>query len=349
MAGQERSELANEEQLAILRQGGVAWSVWRVMTNPTVIDFEGADLSGADLSQANLSDANLRHCMLYRANFLLADLSRADLEGANLAQANFIGTVMTRANCKMSTVRMARFESADLTGTDLMYAEIGGTSFVNCGSLGGAHNLDAAHYIGPCSIDIPTLRLSVGAIPDAFLQGAGFNRDEIDTFRKLYATKSYFSCFISYAHADDDFASRLHSDLQSRGISCWKDKIDLKGGEYWQPQINDAIRTKDKVVLICSEKSLARPQVVREIMEAINLQKVDSHLKLYPIRIDDHIFSEEFAKFAKEQVAIREWEANWLTKVRAIQIPDFSRWKEPDQFARSMVKLVADLKKGGSG
>ncbi len=52
--------MANEEQLAILKQGVAIWNKWR-QKNPTDIqpDLEGANLTGADLRRANLQAANL--------------------------------------------------------------------------------------------------------------------------------------------------------------------------------------------------------------------------------------------------------------------------------------------------
>jgi hypothetical protein len=69
--------MANEEHLALLKQGVEAWNEWKA-NNPDIrpdlsfatgngITIRGAKLSGVDLSRANLSRA---------------DLSRADLIGA---------------------------------------------------------------------------------------------------------------------------------------------------------------------------------------------------------------------------------------------------------------------------
>src|ERR1700722_19889525 len=106
MRAREGSHMVNDEHVALLRQGVIAWNKWRhdprVILDLTVClttidlsgsNFSGADLSGVDLSQAaitgtwpNLSAAILIKADLSNADLRGANLSRADLRGANLAQ-----------------------------------------------------------------------------------------------------------------------------------------------------------------------------------------------------------------------------------------------------------------------
>jgi uncharacterized protein YjbI with pentapeptide repeats len=59
--------MANDEHVAMLKQGVDAWNAWR-RENPDIRpDLSAANLTGADLSGADLTRANL---------------TRADLEGA---------------------------------------------------------------------------------------------------------------------------------------------------------------------------------------------------------------------------------------------------------------------------
>ena len=51
--------MANEEQLAILKQGVEVWKKWRQMNPKVEVDFSGANLRGTDLSEIILTDANL--------------------------------------------------------------------------------------------------------------------------------------------------------------------------------------------------------------------------------------------------------------------------------------------------
>ncbi len=38
----------------------------------------------------------------------------------------------------------------------------------------------------------------------------------------------FYSCFISYATGNLDFAERLHADLQNKGVRCWFAPQDMK-------------------------------------------------------------------------------------------------------------------------
>jgi hypothetical protein len=96
--------MANEEQLAILRQGVEAWNAWREK-NPTL---------APDLTDANLAGANLRWADLTWTSLRAADLSQADLTGANLSQANLNG-----ANLGGAKLGGANLSQADLTGANL--------------------------------------------------------------------------------------------------------------------------------------------------------------------------------------------------------------------------------------
>jgi uncharacterized protein YjbI with pentapeptide repeats len=75
--------MANDEHVALLKQGVTAWNAWR-SRNPHVV----ADLTRANLREVDLSGANLIEADLHGANLRGADLSGADLRSADLTQAN---------------------------------------------------------------------------------------------------------------------------------------------------------------------------------------------------------------------------------------------------------------------
>src|SRR3954469_430378 len=77
--------MANEEHVALLKQGVDAWNAWR-LENPKLIP---------DLSQANLNGADLRKMLLPWTN-----LRKANLRDANLSQANLLGTNLHDADLR---------------------------------------------------------------------------------------------------------------------------------------------------------------------------------------------------------------------------------------------------------
>jgi uncharacterized protein YjbI with pentapeptide repeats len=96
--------MPNDEHLAVLRRGAVAWNAWRATRDEAAdlsraglrsLDLSGFDLSRADLRGADLrgtkcSDASLAGAHLEGANLFKAVLDGADLAGAYLYDAQFL-------------------------------------------------------------------------------------------------------------------------------------------------------------------------------------------------------------------------------------------------------------------
>ena len=130
--------MANDEHVALLKQGAAAWNAWREENPDIRPDLSGANLSGADLREANFSDANLRGAVLSEANFSGADLRGAafietDLSETDLSGADLRGAHLKRANLSGADLRRADLHSAtlvdvDLTGADLTGSRIYGVS-----------------------------------------------------------------------------------------------------------------------------------------------------------------------------------------------------------------------------
>jgi len=57
----------------------------------------------------------------------------------------------------------------------------------------------------------------------------------------------YIGFFISYSSKDDDFAQRLHADLQHQGVRCWFAPEDLQIGDKFRIRIDESIRVYDKL------------------------------------------------------------------------------------------------------
>src|SRR6516164_5836377 len=125
--------MANDEHVAMLKQGVAAWNAWRLKN----LDIR-PDLSKANLSWANLREADLREAILPRANLSHANLSGASLREANLIQANLGGTDLRGAILNAADLIHANFSGANLSRADLYSATLVNTDLTRA-DLTGCH------------------------------------------------------------------------------------------------------------------------------------------------------------------------------------------------------------------
>jgi uncharacterized protein YjbI with pentapeptide repeats len=286
--------MADEKHVALLKQGVKVWNAWR-RENPDV---------RPDLVVANLLVANLNGAILHDAN-----LGGADLGGTNLHDANLGG--------------------ANLRGADLSGAFLSETLFVDT-DLTRAEGLETCLYVGPSTIDHRTLQRS-GPLPLAFLRGIGLPDNLIDYLPSLLNRPiQFFSCFISYSSKDQKFADRLHVDLQNKGVRCWFAPHDMPIGAKTWDAIDEAIRLRDKVLLILSKNSIGSDWVGDEVTKAFAEERTRKQLVLFPVRLDD---------------AVMETAEAWAGKLRDNRnIGDFRRWKNHDAYEKALERVLRDLK-----
>ena len=317
--------MANEKHLRILRQGVEAWNRWRE-DNPDIrpdlseADLYGADLSGADLFRANLRAAKLSGAYLFAANLRVAKLSGAYLIGANLGAAYLLGADLCGAD----------LSRAHLSGADLGECRIGFTLFADV-DLSVAKGLDTVIHVFPSTIGIDTLFKSGGNIPDVFLRGCGVPDSFIEYARSLVgqAIQDY-SCFISHSHSDRRFCERLHNDLQAKGVRVWYFPEDATWGKTVWGEIDRGIRIYDKLVVVCSQRSLCSGPVIREIERALQREDREGKNVLFPIRLDDYIFE--------------VWEHPRKADVVAKVVGDFSGWdSDVAKYEASFQRLLRGL------
>jgi uncharacterized protein YjbI with pentapeptide repeats len=270
----------------------------------------------ADPEQLRILEQGSYHWNAWRSqagdNF---DLSEANLSGAYLSEADFTRAYLIRA---------------DLGEADLSGSEFFETVLANL-DLSGCKNLDAIRHGGPCSIDIRTLQLS-GTLPLAFLRGIGLPDAPIEYLPSLLVGQSiqHYSCFISYSSKDDDFVHRLHADLQDNGVRCWFAPHDMKIGAKILDTLDEAIRLRDKVLLVLSEASIASDWVEDEVTRAFAEERQRGGVVLFPVRLDDAVFATKEA---------------WALKLRDNRnIGDFRAWKDHDAYQRTLERLLRDLR-----
>jgi hypothetical protein len=114
--------MANDEHVALLKEGVAAWNAWRDENPGMRPDLRGANLIRADLRGANLNRADLIGANLREANLNRADLVRAVLKGTNLKGANLIDANLSEANLIEANLYGARLWMAKLSKAKLLKA-----------------------------------------------------------------------------------------------------------------------------------------------------------------------------------------------------------------------------------
>jgi hypothetical protein len=160
---------------------------------------------------------------------------------------------------------------------------------------------------------------------------------------------TFYSCFISYSRIDKQFAALLGSSLIKNQVDVWKDTENMEAGRFWRAQIHEIVKSYDKLILVCSRHSVLRLNVVDEIASAMEREREMHVQKLFPIRLDDFILSDEMLRAADSKLRTGEWREDWVRYVRAYHIPDFSRWKRmPTTYELEFQKLLSALRTPGN-
>ena len=333
--------MADPINLAILKRGAKAWNLWRA-ENPARPDLRESDLVAADLSKMDLNGANLEGALLSGADFRMADLSGGSLRRADLVDANLVDTDLFHADLSGANLREANLIGANLRKAQLAGANLSRAIFdetvLSDVDLSQAIGLESCFHVGPSVLDYRTLARSRN-LPLAFLRGCGLPDILIEYLPSLLNEPiQFYSCFISYSTKDQDFAERLHADLQNKGVRCWFAPHNIQGGKKLHEQIDEAIRIYDRLLLILSDHSMNSEWVQTEIAKARKRERTERRRMLFPVRLVD--FN-----------TIRDWECfhadagkDSAQEIREYYIPDFSNWKDHDSYQRELEKLLRDLK-----
>jgi uncharacterized protein YjbI with pentapeptide repeats len=344
--------MANPEHLAILKQGVEAWNAWRLMA-----EAGRPVLAESDLSRLDLRLYNLAHANLFRADLGGAQLGDANLSMANLGWTSLIGADLSEAN----------LTGAFLTGARVNSATFGKTIIAGV-DLSAVRGLPAAQHTGRSRVAVDTLELTatglserparghpaagqprlrprpgIGRTPHpgaaradevkAFLRGAGLPERVVETFSLWVQDPADFSsCFISYSHSDKSFARRLHDSLQARGIRCWLDEKDLKPGERILDTVGEAIRLHDRLLICCSEASLAGSWWVKdEIRKAQDRERKESRLIIIPLMLDRYLLD--------------GWQDGLASDLTSRLAADFTGWEQDNaKFEAEFERVVGALR-----
>ncbi len=96
--------------------------------------------------------------------------------------------------------------------------------------------------------------------------------------------------FISYARADGiQAAVRLRGELESTGVTVWRDNEDMRGGKAWKEQLRAVLRQVDVVVVLLTPGAVTSKMVEWEWENALTLEKRVIAVLIYPCQVPEEL------------------------------------------------------------
>jgi uncharacterized protein YjbI with pentapeptide repeats len=301
--------MANEEHVALLKQGVDAWNKWRrehADTRPDLgeadlgaMDLRGADLSDANLAAAQFSAAHLHEADLGRANLGYANLNVANLSYANLGYANLhratlIGTDLRGANLHRATLSVANLSDADLHEADLGRADLSEANLARA-DLGGADlsgadlrdaNLARANlgYANLSGADLHDANLSRATLLEANLIGAILTEVDLKwaDLKGANLSDAHLSG-VDLTWADLTGANLSEADLTGASlVETHLENADLNGCRIygisaWNLRVNKETKQSDLIITPLRESNTIKIddlEVAQFIYLLLNNQKI---------------------------------------------------------------------------
>jgi hypothetical protein len=335
------------EEFDLLKQGDVeAWNQRNMSASVDLRDAQlpAANLAGIILVRAYMASANLTRAELSRAFLRHIDLRGAILEGTDLAGADLRNSDLSGVQASNACFRKADLRCATFTGGSLRHADIGRaligeTNFIDV-DLSTVRGLETCVHEGPSTLDHRTLTQS-RSLPRSFLQGCGLPDVFIEYLPPLFWENplEFYSCFISYSHADKKFACKLHDVLQGRGVRCWLDEKKMLPGDDIYDKVDRGLRLSDKVLLCCSEASLRESWWVDNEIRIALAKEREAHQKrgehrraIVPLNLDGFLFTDG-------------WESGYREQILSRLAADFTGWQTNEgKFEHEIEKLVRTLR-----
>ena len=192
------------------------------------------------------------------------------------------------------------------------------------------------------TLSIDSQTIYSGELPIEFLRGVGLRDWEIEATRlnieglslsrindvvyNIFELRSeqplqFHSCFISFSSADQNFAEKIFSDLQEKGVRCWFAPEDLKGGKKINQQINEAIHLHEKFIIVLSEESIMSDWVAHELRKGFKREAEEKQQILFPISLVP------FEKLQDWELFDHSLGLDLAEKIREYYIPIFEDWE----------------------
>jgi hypothetical protein len=324
------------------------------------VQLGGADLRDTVLDGASLASADLSTANLHRADLSNTGLHDADLQGANLTDvrargAHAIGTNLSDAKVVEASLVGVTFFDAKLARVDFGYAvdfdgaDCGGVSLSDTVLVGvRAFALcDASpptEHWGPSHVDFTTVAFSMRSPKlRTFLQQTGMPEvvidylvESVESLDGSIIRKLLQSTYIAYGNDDELFARQLFAALHRNGVKVFFFAEHAVPGKKIGRTIREGVNSHDRVVIVCSHRSLEQRGILAEIEEVLDRERREGRAELLiPVLLDDYVLDGWTSPHPDVAVTPRE-------RVAA----DFRGWDaDTTKFDAGMLKLIAALKK----
>ncbi len=305
--------------------------------------FSLLELRQRDFGRAALRNAEFVSCDLRDTSFIEADLSGANFRAANLENVDFSSANLSKANFYGANLKGAVFLGSNLYRTIFREAIIGRTTFSNV-ELETWVGLEKVIHASPSSVGVECLYRAGNNLPIKFFEGVGLGGILIDYLPSLIQAGSpiqFHSCFVSYSHTDEAFARMLWERMRKQKIRVWYAPEEMKGGRKIYEQIDHAIQVHDKLIIVLSNESIKSHWVETEIRRARRQEVTKGERKLFPLRLCDMANLKQWVCFDSDSGR------DIAVEVRDYHIPDFSRWRNDNEFEKAFERLCRDLRRVG--
>lgn len=215
---------------------------------------------------------------------------------------------------------------------------------VRCEELPNYFAMTALGRLAFSKFSAPTIRHLPQYQSDYVVSGAG------------RAASEYYSVFLSYGSPDTEIAEFLRGDLRELGIETWWFPDDARWGERLHHEIGGNLEKYEKLILLCSRKSLIRPGVLYELEEVLSRERRNGGASIIiPLMLDDVLFEDWWTydtaedgslrrgSFSEDEIGRRKMIATKLSDSVAGDLKGLSPGS--DQWLKAVSKLKLALKK----
>ena len=102
--------------------------------------------------------------------------------------------------------------------------------------------------------------------------------------------KRPLSVFLCHSHQDKPIVRQLYRQLIHEGVEPWLDDVNLFGGQKWEAEILQALRTVDVVIVCLSHNSVSQTgyiqQEIKYVLDLADKQEQDS-IFIIPVRLEE--------------------------------------------------------------